>query len=222
MAKLGIATIGQGPREDIVALFLAHAPPGTTAVLAGCMDGLSPTEIAERPPTSGADTLYSKLGDGVDTTLSKAHVIERAPAVLRRLRDQGCDALVFACTGDFPPMTGDAGVIFPSRVLAGLAASLLPAGRLGLLVPLPEQREKLAAKWARPGVDIVVEALKPSASAEEVAAAGARLADRKLDMVAMDCMSYAPATKAKIKAATGKPTILAITATGRVMAELMG
>ena len=60
------------------------------------------------------------------------------------LRRDGADALVFNCTGEFPPMAGDAGVLFPSRVLNGLAGALLPRGRLGLLIPIPEQAELLS------------------------------------------------------------------------------
>ena len=62
-------------------------------------------------------------------------------------------------------MAGDEGVLFPSRVLNGLATGLLPRGRLGLLIPLAEQAEKLASKWARPGLEVVAEALAPSAGA---------------------------------------------------------
>ena len=102
------------------------------------------------------------------------------------------DALLFACTGAFPPMRGDAGVVFPSRILAGLAAALLPTGRLGLLVPAPEQIGKLSKKWQRPGIEIAAEALLPSASADEAEAAAARLAAHRPDLIAMDCMSYTP------------------------------
>jgi protein AroM len=149
-------------------------------------------------------------------------VIARAPETLARLRADGAGALLFACTGEFPPMAGDAGVVFPSRVLAGLAAGLLPAGRLGLLVPAPEQIEKLAAKWRRPGVEVVAEALLPSADEAATAAAGRRLAACRPDLVAMDCMSYTPAAKAAVRAELGVPTVLAVTATARVLQELMG
>ena len=54
-------------------------------------------------------------------------------------------------------------MLFPSRVLNGLATGLLPRGRLGLLIPLAEQAEKLGAKWARPGLEVFAEALAPSA-----------------------------------------------------------
>lgn len=221
MSMLGIVTIGQAPRDDIVALFAAQAPPGTKVVLRGALDGLSDEEVDALPPLSGADTLYTRLRGGRDVKISKLAVIARSPATLARLRADGCDAIVYACTGEFPPMEGDAGVLFPSRVLSGIAEGLLPRGRLGLLVPFAEQGEKLATKWARSGVDVTVEALVPSASPEEAAAVARRLAATRPDLVALDCMSYAPGIKAAVKAEVKVPTLLAITATGRVLRELL-
>ncbi len=218
---LGIATIGQAPRDDIAALFAQHAPTGTKVVLRGALDGLSDAEVATLAPESGADTLYTRLRGGSDVKISKKAVIARSADVLTRLRADGCDALVYACTGDFPPLAGDEGVLFPSRVLNGLSSALLPRGRLGLLIPLAEQAEKLTSKWARPGLEIVAEALAPSAGAEEADAAARRLAARKPDLVAMDCMSYTPATKAWVKPGLGVPALLAITATGRVLREML-
>lgn len=218
---LGIATIGQAPRDDIAMLFAEHAPAGTRVILRGALDGLTDAEVDALRPESGADTLYTRLRGGRDVKISKKAVIARSPDVLARLRADGCDAIVYACTGEFPPMPGDENVLFPSRVLAGLAAGLLPQGRLGLLIPLAEQADKLASKWARPGVEIVAEALAPSADAREADAAARRLAARKPDLVAMDCMSYTPATKAWVKPGLGVPALLAITATGRVLREML-
>ena len=150
---LGIATIGQAPRDDIAALFSEQAPSSTRILLRGCLDNLTDERIAQRRPTDGADTLYTRLRGGVDVKISKTLVIEQASNTLQQLRADGADTLVFACTGEFPPMAGDTGVIFPSRILNALAESLLPHGRLGLLIPLPEQSNKLVAKWQRTGVE---------------------------------------------------------------------
>jgi protein AroM len=37
----------------------------------------------------------------------------------------------------------------------------------------------------------------------------------------MDCMSYTPTTKQQVKPALGVPALLAITATGRVLREML-
>ncbi|SKA33871.1 protein AroM [Enhydrobacter aerosaccus] len=218
---LGVITIGQSPRNDIAALFAQHAPPGTKVVLRGALDGLSDAEVDRLTPESGADTLYTRLRGERDVKISKKAVIARSPETIAKLRADGCDAIVYACTGDFPPMEGDEGILFPSRVLNGLATGLLPRGRLGLLIPLIEQAEKLTSKWVRPGLEIVAEALAPSADAGEAEAAARRLAARQPDLVAMDCMSYTPLTKQHVKPALGVPTLLAITATGRVLREML-
>jgi len=218
---LGIVTIGQAPRDDIADLFAAQAPAGTRVILRGALDGLSDAEVDALPPLNGADMLYTRLRGGRDVKISKQAVIDRSPEALARLRADGCDAIVYACTGAFPAMEGDAGVLFPSRVLSGLAEGLLPRGRLGLLVPFAEQGKKLALKWARAGVEVTVEALVPSAGPDETAAAARRLAAAKPDLVALDCMSYTPATKAAVKVEVKVPTLLAITATGRVLREIL-
>ena len=133
------------------ALFAAHAPAGTKVILRGALDGLSDAEVDRLQPENGGDTLYTRLRGGRDVKISKKAVIARSPAALDKLRGDGCDVLVYACTGEFPPMPGDENVLFPSRVLNGLATGLLPRGRLGLLIPLAEQGEKLAVEMGAAG-----------------------------------------------------------------------
>lgn len=217
---LGIATIGQAPREDIAARFAEHAPPGTKIIMRGCLDGLSRGEVEALRPESSDDTLYTRLF-GADITISRKAVIDRSPAVLQHLRADGADVIVYACTGSFPSLAGDGGVLFPSRVLNGLVAGLLPRGRLGILIPLAEQAQELSSKWARPGLEVVTEALAPSADAADALRAARRLAAKAPDLVALDCMGYTPETKAWVKQALGVPALLAISATGRVLREML-
>jgi len=221
MATLGIAVIGQAPRDDIAAIFAAALPPDTRIVVRGCLDGLSDTQVDALPPRDGDDTLYTRLRSARDVKISKATVIERAPAILDVLRRDGAGVLLFACTGAFPPMRGDEGVVFPSRILAGLAAGLLPKGRLGLVVPAPEQIAKLKRKWERPGVEIAAEALIPSASPTEAEEAARRLAAHDPDLVAMDCMSYTPETPATMRSVVRVPMLLAVSVTARVLQEML-
>jgi len=218
---LGIAVIGQAPRPEIAALYAAAVPPETRIVMRGCFDGLSEAEIDAHAPISAADALYTPLPSGREVTISKRAVTERAPATLAALRRDGADVLVFNCTGEFPAMAGDAGVLFPSRVLNGLAGALLPRGRLGLLIPIAEQAQILSEQRSRPGVEVVVEVLRPSADSGATADAAKRLAAGKPDLVAMDCMSYTLATKEIVHRWISAPILLAVTATSRVLRELL-
>ena len=218
---LGVATIGQAPREDIRALVATEAPAGTRVLLRGCLDALSEAELAARAPIDGDDTLYTRLKGERDIKISKQAVVARAGETVAALRRDGAAAILFACTGEFPPFAGDAGVVFPSRVLNALVGALLPAGRLGLLIPLPEQAHKLTAKWARPGLEVVSEPLIPSAEEGEIRAAAERLSARRPDLVAMDCMGYDPPAKTIVKDVCRVPTLLAITAAVRAVRELI-
>jgi len=129
MSTLGIVTIGQAPRDDIVELFANQAPAGTKVILRGALDGLSDAEVDALPPLSGADTLYTRLRGGRDVKISKQAVIDRSPGTLAKLRADGCDAIVYACTGEFPAMEGDAGVLFFSSGTTSLPKGIFHAQR---------------------------------------------------------------------------------------------
>jgi len=148
-------------------------------------------------------------------------VIQRAADTIAALRRDGAAVVVFACTGEFPSIAGDEGVIYPSRVLNGLVAALLPRGRLGILVPLAEQIPKLKAKWARPGLAVFAEPLLPSDVGPSVAAAAARLLPHRPDLVAMDCMAYSRAAKAIVKSVMRVPTLLAASTAGAIVREML-
>jgi len=218
---IGVAVIGKAPRPDVAKLFASSAPPGGKLVLVGCLDDVSDEEIERLVPQDGDDTLYTCLPGNRDAIISKAAVIAHAPAAFARLRAAGATSIVFACTGHFPPMPGDEGVLFPSRVLAGLAAGLLPEGRLGILIPLAEQAPKLKQKWARPGLDVVAEALRPSAGETEIRCAAERLAAHRPDLVAMDCMSYGPDANRTVAPIVGVPTLLGSAATCHVLRSIV-
>lgn len=218
---LGIAVIGQAPREEIAEMFARHLPAGTRIAVRGCLDGLSEPDMAARPPISDDDALYTRLPSGRDVKLSKRHVVEHAPETLAMLRRDGADALLFNCAGDFPPMRGDAGVLFPSRVFEAVVSGLLPRGRLGLLVPIEEQLVVLSRKWSRPGVEVAAEVLAPSAGAAEARRAADALRRARPELIVLDCMSYTSAAKQWVSGTAGVPSLLVISTVGRVLGELL-
>ncbi|BBK29398.1 protein AroM [Stella humosa] len=218
---LAAIVIGQSPRPDVAALLQAAVGPGTRVRLVGCMDGLSRDEMAAVPPVDDGDTLFTKLPDGSGAVLSKRLVTTRAQALVDGFAaEAGVGATLMCCTGAFPGLKPAGVVIFPSALLSGLADGLLPAGRLGLLVPLPAQTGALAAKWERPGLEVVAEALLPLADDAEAMAAGDRMAAHRPDLVVMDCISYTPAHRAAVRRRLSCPVLLGITTTAAILREM--
>ena len=203
-------------------LFAAHAPAGTKVILRGALDGLSDAEVDRLKPENGADTLYTRLRGGRDVKISKKAVIARSPAALaqaarRWLRRAGL------CLHRRLPADGGrrerpvplARAEWPGHgpAAARPAGPADPARRAGREARRRNGRGRGSRSWPR--------RWRPAPAQGEAAAAAARLAAKKPDLVAMDCMSYTPTTKDWIKGPLGVPALLAITATGRVLREML-
>ena len=100
---------------------------------------------------------------------------------------------------------------------ASPAKALLPRGRLGLVVPLPEQIPALSAARQRPGLEVATVAHRPFT---DPAPAVAALAAFRPELILLDCISYARADKAAF-AALGCPVLLAVSVAARATAALL-
>lgn len=220
--RLGMVVIGQSPRPDVEAQMRALVGDDVEIVLRGALDGMSRAEIDALRPSDGMDTLFTRLPpDNAAVTLSK-HVVEgRAKLALTRMRGEGMTVTMLCCTGHFPALDGDGLVVLPSAVLAGMIDGLLPRGRLGMLLPLPEQTEQLAAKWRRPGLEVFAVPLIPGADDAAIDAAAAAIDGAAPDLVVMDCMSYTKAMKDRVRLTVRAPVILSVAAVARVVGELL-
>ena len=216
MTTLPVFVIGQAPRPDLAAE-IAAAVPGLTIAMRGALDGLTRAEIGALTPRDGADTLFTILPDGASVSISKAAVTERMKALLAATRGP----VLLACTGAFKGLPDRPGLVQPSAVLNGLAAALLPRGRLGLFVPLPEQAEALGGSRARDGLSVVVRPLRPQSDAATREAAMAAMAREKPDLLVLDCISYTRTDKAAAVAAMDCPVLLSVAVAARAAACLL-
>jgi len=219
--RMGVVVIGQSPRPSIAAEIAAVLSPGITIELRGALDGMSRAEIDAIPPMDGYDTLFTLLPDGDGVVISKKEVEMRAGQQLARLRHQGIEVSMLACTGKFPNLAPDGLVILPSAVLHHTVEAILPKGRLGVFSPLPEQTALIGNKWQREGVEVVGVTLRPGSGEAAVDEAARTMAALRPDLVVMDCMSYTSANKARVRLSYSGPVILAIAAAARVVEELV-
>jgi protein AroM len=215
---LGILTIGQSPREDVVPS-LQEVLGGVLIVEAGALDGCTEEEIAALAPRAGESTLVTRLRDGRSVVLARDKVVPYVQRALQRL-EGGADFILFLCTGEFPPLRSRRLVIEPAHLLQHIVSGLAAGRALGVLVPLPEQIAEAQQRWKRVSDQVIVEAVSPygggdfSFAGEALRAAGA-------EVVVMDCMGYRAEHKRSVISASGLPTILAGTAVARVVRELL-
>jgi len=214
MNRLRVLVIGQSPRPDLAAE-IAAAVPGLRFTVEGALDGLARAEIDALAPRDGADTLFTVLPSGEGATVSKAAVTQRLRARL------GAGPTLLACTGTFAGLPERPDLVQPSAVLNALADALLPRGRLGLFVPLPEQVPALTAARRRDGLDVAAVPLRPQSDAAAGEAAGRAMAALAPDLVLLDCISYARADKAAVGAALRCPVLLAAAVAARAAASLL-
>jgi protein AroM len=213
---LEVFCIGQSPRPDLEAE-IAAAIPGLPFRLRGAMDGLTRAELDGFPPVDGADALFSTLPSGEGIRLSKQAVTSR----MRALVEATPGPVLLACTGAFKGLPDRPDLVQPSAVLNALAGALLPRGRLGIAIPLEEQRAALGAERRREGLDVHVVVLRPGGDDASRAAAAREMAAARPQLVLLDCISYTRADRAAFMAAMPCPVLLAATVAARAAACLV-
>src|SRR5712691_6484573 len=122
---VGMITIGQSPRSDVV-------PDMVEIRERGALDGLSPREIAALAPEPDDDLLVTRLADGSSVFVAKRHMVARVQARIDELETGGVSMTALLCTGAFPRFRSRRPFVEPQEVLLGLLRGLSWEGRLGI------------------------------------------------------------------------------------------
>lgn len=217
---LGLVTIGQSPRDDIMPQMLPLLPAGLDIRQVGALDGLTHEQIAELAPDPQDYILHTRLRDGSALTVGRKRIKSLLQYCLKRLEEEGANPIVLLCTGEFPELRSDALLIEPDRLLVSVVSGLRPR-RAGVLVPLPSQIGVAAEKWRVLEAEVVFVAASPYGEQAELVRAVEDLEGHLLDLVVMDCMGYTLTHRRVVMQATGRPVILASRVVARIVGELV-
>lgn len=219
MQGVGLVTIGQSPRDDVVASMFARFPPASL-LQAGALDLLDEAEIARLAPGPGEDPLVTRLRNGREVVVGEHRVQRQLQGALDRLTEADARIAVVLCTGSFPDLRSRIPVVFPDRVLRGVVDAIAPSGTLGVLMPHAGQRLLMEHKWSAPGREIVCAVASPYTAADVLAGRAHDLVAAGASLIVMDCMGYDGDMKREVTRAAGVPTILANRLVGRIVEEL--
>ena len=221
---VGLVTIGQSPRADIVPDMAAIIGPGIDIREAGALDGLSRAEVEALKPTGDDEILVTRLQDGAGVFVGKQKIVRLVEARIARLEGEGAQLTALLCTGAFPPLRATRSLIQPQPVLFGTLRGMSWPGRLGVVTPSVPHVPQTEARWRADGFDPVVIPLSPyeHEDAAALARVGAALRAAGAGLVVMDCMGFNRKTRDELRALTGAPVLLANLLVARVAAELCG
>lgn len=218
---LGLVTIGQSPRDDVIASMLGQ-PASGVCVEAGALDLLDLHEIAALSPTHGEQPLVTRLRDGREVVIGKERLMPHMQRAIERLEADGCGTICVLCTGEFPPLGRSALMIYPDRIVFHLVEALLPEGTLGVLMPHPGQETGMLEKWTTATRSTVTAVASPYSESGQIATEIQRLVNAGADGIVLDCMGFDRRMLADARSATNKPVILANGIVGGVLREVAG
>jgi protein AroM len=221
---VGLITIGQSPRSDVVPDMAALLGPGVAIREAGALDGLHRSEIHALAPTGDDEILVTRLTDGSSVFVGKQKIVGLVEQRIAALERGGATLTALLCTGAFPRLRATRPLIQPHPVLLGTLRGLSWPGRLGVLTPSVPHVPQTEARWRRDGFDPLVAPLSPYE--EEDPAAVRRAADAMqaggAGLIVMDCMGFRRKTREELRGLTGVPVFLANLLLARLIAEACG
>ena len=103
-----------------------------------------------------------------------------------------------------------------------MVQSLLDTGRLGVIVPSPDQIPALKRRWEKTHLEVVAEAVSPyTGTYEEFKEKANKIKTSDVDLVVLDCMGFSQETRALFREIIKKPVLLPMTLIGRIAREIV-
>ena len=222
MASLGLLTIGQAPRPDGLARDVAAASGCDRGVERGALDGMERDDLEGMRPGPDDYRLVTLLRDGTSVEIAKRFILERLQAQIDALVDEGVDAVLLMCTGEFPRFRHRVPLVLPQLALYGVVKGLAGDGVVASLTPLAAQVPQARAKWASLGIESAVFEADPYGPDPQaaVAAAAKRAQDAGAAALFMDCFGYDAAMGAAARAVFDGPVVVARSMAARIAAEV--
>ena len=113
MKKIGMLTIGQSPRDDILPSFMDIMGKGYEIVEAGALDDLTLDEIERVEFRPDDYLLVSRMRDGTEIKITKRLILPLMQKRINELEERGVRLTVIMCTGKFPSFKSRGLVVTP-------------------------------------------------------------------------------------------------------------
>lgn len=220
MTKIGMLTIGQTPRVDLLPTLIEILGDEHEIIEAGALDGLNLENVKGIEILPDDYILVSRMRDGTEVKITKRFVIPRVQEKITELEEKDVRLTVVMCTGAFPQFKSKGLVITPQEILKGVLNGSLKKGKLGVVYPTEEQMPGAQSNFGSDDVETYADVISPYEGSEELEALAGRLSAQNLDLILLNCFGFSSDLKKYIAERTGVPTIQSNAVVARVLKEL--
>ncbi len=220
MTKIGMLTIGQSPRDDIIPPLKEILGPDNEILEAGALDDVTREEIEGIEFRPDDYVLVSRLRDGIEIKIHKRFIIPHLQKRIHELEEKGVRLTVIMCTGKFPQFESQGLVVTPQEILKGILEASLKNGKLAVVYPAEEQTHKAEDDFGRDGIVIHTDYLSPYEGKDDLEQLAERLKEQDPALILLNCFGYSSKVKERVAERTGKPVIHSNVVVARVLKEL--
>jgi len=242
MVKVGLLTIGQSPRVDVLTDWgfdlrdvqdykpmetltppaNSAIPPNIEFVHIGALDNIPREKIHEIQPPTGKGGAVSRLRDGSWTNIDGDKLNPLMQKCVNELERSGCDAIVQLCTGDFPYLKPKCLYLRPGRLDRGIIETMLPEdGKLGIFGPSSSPlTHARAPRWGNREVYSV--GVNPYEGSPESKIPTIKEFKGKVDLAYMGCIGYSLQHRKVAREILNVPVIIPRLTCLKVLQELYG
>lgn len=220
MAKVGLITIGQSPRNDVTPILKKVLGRSIQLIEKGALDGLTKNEIEKLAPSMGDYVLVTRLRDGSSVKVARRLITSKIQKCIGALEDLGVDFNVLLCTGEFPRLKAKKPLIMPEPLITSFVRCV-KGGKIGVVVPEKEQAANVDKKWKRRSVSAVVVHANPYGNVKALEEAAILLAKENVDLIVLDCIGFTVKACEIFRQLTGKPVLLPQALLGYILKSLV-
>jgi protein AroM len=222
MKKIGIVTIGQSPRPDVVKEMSPFFGENINILERGALDGLAIEQVKELSPERDMLPFCTRMSDGTEVIIAKEKIIPLIQQSIQELNENNVSIVLLLCVGSFPYFESNALILYPQRIVDRCVESLVDrTHHLGIVIPLPEQED-----WARDNFSLItpqitITDISPYSDLSRLPHAIEELQDANCDLIVMYCMGFTREITKEVRRLTGKPVILSNSIVARTIGELL-
>ncbi|MCY9549342.1 AroM family protein [Lysinibacillus xylanilyticus] len=219
MNKVGLLTIGQSPRSDITPTFEEIFDKDIEIVERGALDSLNEAQLLTVIARKEKNICVSRLRDGRSIIMCRRKLLPLLQNELSKMQEE-VDMVIVLCTEDLPTLTCEKPIFYPNRIVTQAISAMSDQPKIGLIIPLEEQKRSVLEKWEGVSEDITVAVASPYdySNFEEAAR---YLKDYRVDIIILDCMGYNEEHRQFVRKESGILTILPRTLVARIVLEYL-